>query len=144
MAIYITIGDSIIVWQDKNMKIKAQYIKVAFTALLCFVILSFSFIPSQAVNAANVTITLYIYSYDSRIGGQALPGVLVTGKDGNGVYFSQTTNASGSVTIAGATGAWFFTASTYGYQTSTWWAGVSSSTTLQNSLIPSSQLTSGI
>ncbi|MHB8085516.1 MAG: hypothetical protein ACYDHZ_06800 [Dehalococcoidia bacterium] len=126
------------------MKIKAQFTRVAFPVLLCFAILSLSFFPSQAVTAANVTVTLHMYSYDSRTGGQVLPNVLVTGKDGNGIYFSQTTDASGSVTITGATGAWFFTASTYGYQTSTWWAGVSSSTTLQNSLIPSSQLTSGI
>jgi len=123
------------------MKIKAQFIKMAFTMLLSFVVLSSSFFPSQIVNAANVTVTLYMYmyTYDSSTSGQVLSGVLVTGKDGNGASFSQTTDASGCVSITGATGAWTFTASMYGYQTSVWATGISSSTTLQGFLIPSVQ-----
>ncbi|MGA2367680.1 MAG: hypothetical protein ABSF74_03780 [Dehalococcoidia bacterium] len=125
------------------MKIKAQFIKMAFTMLLSFVILACSFLPSQIVNAANVTITLYIYPYGSTSGSPALTGVLVTGKDGNGASFSQTVDVSGNVSITGATGAWTFTASMYGYQTSTWVTYIPSSTTLQVFLIPSAQSPSG-
>jgi hypothetical protein len=128
------------------MKIKAQFIKMAFTILLSFVILSYSFFPSQIVNAANVTVTLYIYmyTYDSSTNGQVLSNVLVTGKEGNGASFSQTTNASGYVSITGATGIWTFTTSMPGYQTSVWATSVTSSTTLQRFLIPSAQSFSGL
>ncbi len=133
------------------MKIKAQFIKMSFIMLLCIVTFSSAFFPSQAVNASNVTVTLYMYMYDSSISGQgnggasgpALTGVLVTGKDGNGVPFSQTTNASGYVIITGATGAWTFTASMYGYQGSMWVTYIMSSTMLQRVLISSSQTSSG-
>ena len=124
------------------MKIKTKLIEMDFATLLCFIVLASSFIPSQVVNAANVTVTLYVYAYDGSTNGQALSGVLVTGKDGNGVSFSQTTNVSGYISITGATGAWVFNASTYGYQTNIWATYILSSNTLKVVLIPSAQTTS--
>ncbi len=102
------------------MKIKALTVKTALTALLAVTMLSCFFLPAQPVTAApSVTLTLYVYMYgaDPKI-TPALPGVLVTGKDGNGIYFSQATNAFGYVTLTGAPGVWSITLSDSGYQTS--------------------------
>ncbi len=122
------------------MKIQAQLIKIALTILLLSVISSVSFFPSQTVNAAaNVTITLYVYDSDN-LSGKVLPGVLVTGTDGIGASFSQTTNRSGYVTITGAAGTWIITASRYGYQKNApCMKSITSSDTLQFFLIPSVQ-----
>ncbi|MGD0855719.1 MAG: hypothetical protein ABSA18_07915 [Dehalococcoidia bacterium] len=122
------------------MKIQVQFIKMAFILLLLCVILSISFFPSQIVNAAtNVTIKLYIYDSDNQT-GKVLSGVLVTGTDGIGASFSQTTNPSGYVTITGAAGTWFFTVSKSGYQKNTpWMNSITSPNTLQCFLFPSFQ-----
>jgi len=67
---------------------------------------------------APVTLTLYVH--DGSASGPVLLGVSVTGHDGASNSFSQTTNASGYVTITGQPGMWHFSASKSGYQTNTW------------------------
>jgi hypothetical protein len=73
----------------------------------------------------NVTLTLYIHEND--LNGQLLSGVRITGKDGGGNPFDQTTNSSGYVTITGVPGNWNFTASKSGYTTNMWTKDITSS-----------------
>ena len=122
------------------MKVHAQFIKMAFAMLLLSVILTVSFFPLQSVNAATyVTVKLYVYDSDNQ-SGKVLSGALVTGTDGSGTSFSQTTNSSGYVTIVGAAGTWIITASRYGYQKNIPLINsITSSTTLEAYLIPSVQ-----
>ena len=70
----------------------------------------------------NVTLTLYVYekSVSGGVVPGGIPGVEVTGQDGAGNSFEQTTNSSGYVTITGQPGTWHFSASKSGYQTDTW------------------------
>src|SRR5208282_5368935 len=70
------------------------------------------------LTASGVTLSLYIHSGSAS--GPVLSGVLVTGTDGAGQAFNQTTGSAGYVTITGAPGTWYFTASEAGYATSTW------------------------
>src|SRR5208282_732167 len=70
------------------------------------------------LTASGVTLTLYVHSGSAS--GPVLSGALVTGTDGAGQAFSQTTGSAGSVTITGTPGTWHFTASEAGYTTSTW------------------------
>ena len=71
----------------------------------------------------NVTLTLYVHQ-DSTT-GPVLANVLVVGHDGAGASFSQMTNASGLVTLTGASGTWNFTASRTYYQAASWSSAVS-------------------
>ncbi len=68
--------------------------------------------------APTVTLTLYVHSGSA--GGPLLSGALVTGSDGAGKTFSQTTGAGGYVTITGTAGTWQFTASKAGYNANSW------------------------
>ncbi len=82
---------------------------------------------------------MYVYDSDTRI-GKVISGVLVTGTDGIGTSFSQTTNSSGYVTINGAAGTWIFTVSKSGYQKNKpYFNSIISSGTLQCFLFPSAQ-----
>ncbi|MEE8046595.1 MAG: hypothetical protein V3T49_07140, partial [Dehalococcoidia bacterium] len=63
------------------------------------------------------TLTLYIHD---GAGGSVLEGVLITGTDATGTPFSETTNASGFVTIIGAAGDWDFTAVKSGHTDRSW------------------------
>jgi len=63
---------------------------------------------------------LYLTVHDGSIYGQTLPGVRVTGLDGAGKSFDQTTNQNGIVVLKGSPGTWHFEASKDGYQTETW------------------------
>lgn len=65
-----------------------------------------------------VTLTLNVH--EENVNGPTIPGVLVTGKDGAGHSFEQTTISDGSVTIAGIPGSWSFSASADGYETNNW------------------------
>jgi hypothetical protein len=49
-----------------------------------------------------------------------IPGTQVTGKDGSGNSFQQTTDSRGEVAITGDPGTWYFTASADGYVTKSW------------------------
>jgi hypothetical protein len=72
--------------------------------------------------AANVTLTMYIH--EGNTSGPVLSGVQVTGQDGAGNLFNQTTNSSGYVTITGVPGTWQFAASKSGYQSNNWSQGI--------------------
>ena len=69
-------------------------------------------------NNQNVTLTLYVH--ENSADGPMIVGALVTGDDGAGNGFSQTTNSAGYVTITGVPGTWRFTASKTGYHTKSW------------------------
>ena len=71
--------------------------------------------PAPAVN-----VTLRMYVHEGSTSGLVLSGVQVTGQDGDGNLFNQTTNSSGYVTITGIPGTWQFTALKPGYQTNNW------------------------
>ena len=75
--------------------------------------------PDFIVQGANqVTLTLYVHSGSAS--GPLLSGALVTGSDGAGKSFNQTTGSAGYVTITGTSGTWQFTASGTGYSTTSW------------------------
>ena len=65
----------------------------------------------------NVTLTLYIHD---GAGGTVISGVAVTGVDAIGTAFSETTNASGFVTVTGAAGTWSFTSVKSGFSNRSW------------------------
>jgi WD40 repeat protein len=65
-----------------------------------------------------VTLTLYMHSWD--VFGPKISGVSVTGQDGAGHSFEQTTDSNGCVTITGIAGIWSFTASADEYETTNW------------------------
>ena len=75
--------------------------------------------PDFIVQGAT-TVTLTLSVRDGSVSGPTLAGVLVTGTDGGGNSFSQTTGAGGYVTITGIPGTWFFTATTVGYNANNW------------------------
>lgn len=65
-----------------------------------------------------VTLTLYVHKgYAS---GPTISGVQVTGDDGAGNSFEQTTNSDGYATITGIPGTWSFSASADGYEANNW------------------------
>ena len=69
-------------------------------------------------SATPVTLTLYVHDGDQN--GPAIIDAEVTGQDGSGNSFQQTTDRSGSVIISGNPGTWSFSASAFGYQTKSW------------------------
>ena len=70
-----------------------------------------------------VTLTLYIHNGD--LNGPVIQGVEVTGQDGSGSNFQQTTDSRGSVIISGNPGTWSFSATAFGYQTKSWSQSIS-------------------
>jgi hypothetical protein len=85
--------------------------------------------PDFIVQGTNqVTLTLYVHSGSAS--GPLLSGALVTGSDGAGKSFNQTTGSAGYVTITGASGTWQFTASGTGYSTTSWNESITSTETL--------------
>ncbi len=92
---------------------------------------------SQAA-VANIALTLYVY--EGNVGGPLILGAKVSGEDGAGSNFDQTTNASGYVTIFGRPGTWKFTAAKDSYQPNAWSQDIASTCTryayLQKSSTP--------
>ena len=102
---------------------------------------------SFPVSVPNPAVTLTLNVHSGNASGPLLSGVQVTGQDANGTAFSQTSNASGYVTLTGAPGTWQFTASMAGYQTNTWSEAITATETLNafltpNSLVDNAQLIS--
>lgn len=64
--------------------------------------------------------TLTLYVHDGNRDGPVIHGAQVTGHDGSGSSFEQSTDSSGYVTIPGDSGTWSFTASADGYKTNSW------------------------
>lgn len=69
---------------------------------------------------ANPQVTLTLYLNEGNQDGSTIPDAIVTGSDGSGNSFRQTTDSDGCVTIYGDPGTWSFTASADGYQTNSW------------------------
>jgi hypothetical protein len=69
-------------------------------------------------NAKSVTLTLYVH--DGSANGPKISGAMVTGKDGAGINFEETTKSDGYVEIVGDPGTWSFKASADGYETNSW------------------------
>jgi tetratricopeptide (TPR) repeat protein len=65
-------------------------------------------------------ITLILYVNDGSSSGPIIPGAAITGQDGSGNSFEQTTGNHGSVMITGNPGAWSFSVSAAGYETKNW------------------------
>ena len=78
---------------------------------------------NQAGTVSNVTLTLYFHNGD--LNGPVIQGVEVTGQDGSGSNFQQTTDSRGSVIISGNPGTWSFSATAFGYQTKSWSQSIS-------------------
>lgn len=68
--------------------------------------------------ASQVTLNLYVHAEDAN--GPVIPGATVTGHDGSGNNFQQTTKNNGYVTIEGSAGTWSFSASASGYEINNW------------------------
>ncbi len=80
---------------------------------------------SEATAAADVVsigfpVTLNLYVHEGYASGPTISGVQVTGEDGAGHSFEQTTSSDGYVTITGIPGTWSFSASADGYETNKW------------------------
>jgi uncharacterized protein YraI len=82
--------------------------------------------PAQSL-IASVILTLYVHG--GGVNGPAIPGARVTGRDGAGSSFDQTTNSSGYVLIAGKPGNWSFTATKTSYQSNSWSQDITSTCT---------------
>lgn len=82
----------------------------------------------------QVTLTLYVH--EGSASGPIIAGAQVTGQDGAGNSFNQTTNASGYVVISGVPGTWSFTASKSGYQTNSWSQSITAEGTKHAYLLP--------
>lgn|GEM_PF-3477926 len=76
---------------------------------------------------SRVALTLYVY--EGSVTGPLILGARVTGQDGGGSNFDQTTNTSGYVTIYGRPGTWTFTAAKDSYQPNLWSQSISSTCT---------------
>jgi cell wall-associated NlpC family hydrolase len=72
--------------------------------------------PSNTLDEA--TLTLYVH--DGSASGSIIQGARVTGQDGSGTSFEQTTDSNGYVTITGYPGTWSFSVSAEGYETNSW------------------------
>lgn len=72
------------------------------------------------VLSIGIPVTLTLYVHDGDPSGSTISGVQVTGQDGAGHSFEQTTNSNGYVTITGIPGTWSFSASADGYETNRW------------------------
>jgi len=79
-----------------------------------------SAIDQETINVSSANVTLTLYVHEGSVSGPVLQGVRVTGQDGGGNSFDQTTNASGYVLITGLPGTWQFVASKTGYQSNSW------------------------
>ena len=92
-------------------------------------------IPAASEGASvgsPVTLTLYIH--DGNQGGPIIQDAAVTGHDGSGNNFQQTTDSSGSVTITGTPGTWSLSASASGYATNSWSQSITGTCTKHASL----------
>jgi hypothetical protein len=76
-------------------------------------------VDNPAVEKLNQVI-LTLYFHDRNRNGPVIPGAQVTGQDGSGNNFQQTTDSSGYVIIIGDPGTWSFSASADGYETNNW------------------------
>ena len=76
---------------------------------------------------ARVALTLYVY--EGSVSGPLILGARVTGQDGGGSNFDQTTNMSGYMTIYGTPGTWRFTAAKDSYHLNSWSQDISSTGT---------------
>ena len=74
--------------------------------------------------ATGSQVTLTLYAHEGSSSGPVIIGAKVTGQDGAGNPFSQTTNSNGYVTITGVPGTWSFTLSKIGYETNSWSQGI--------------------
>jgi len=83
--------------------------------------------PILPTEQEKVTLTLYVH--EGSASGPIIVGAQVTGQDGAGNSFSQTTNSNGYVTINGVPGTWSFTASKTGYNTNSWSQDITSTCT---------------
>ena len=79
--------------------------------------------PELSNQPTPVTLTLYFHNGD--LNGPVIQGVEVTGQDGSGSNFQQTTDSRGSVIISGNPGTWSFSATAFGYQTKSWSQSIS-------------------
>ena len=73
-----------------------------------------------ALWTAPSLVTLTLYVRNGSTSGPLLSGAQVTGTDGAGQSFHQTTGTGGYVTITGSPGTWQFTTSDTGYTTVSW------------------------
>ena len=75
----------------------------------------------QEKQSKGKDIEFYLIILEGSLNGPRLPGVQITGKDGAGNEFDQTTeDPGGIVSLKGSQGTWHFEASKDGYQTRTW------------------------
>jgi len=86
--------------------------------LACLLIITLVSVASAATTSNQVQVTLYMHEGSTY--GDVIPGMQITGQDGNGVSFSKTTDSSGSISLSGAPGTWQFSASKTGYDSSSW------------------------
>ena len=74
----------------------------------------------QSEQEESVPVTLTLYVHDGSASGPIIPDAQVTGWDGSGNSFQQTTDNSGYVIIEGDPGTWSFSVSAAGYETNNW------------------------
>jgi len=87
----------------------------------------YSVLPAKAAASGasvgtqqNTMVTLTLYIHDGSRDGPMILGAHVTGQDGSGNSFQQTTDSNGCVIITGESGTWSFAASADGYEANSW------------------------
>jgi hypothetical protein len=74
----------------------------------------------REVALAEKLVTLTLCVHDGSASGPIIQDAQVTGQDGSGNSFEQTTDSNGYVTITGDPGTWSFSVSADGYETNSW------------------------
>ena len=90
------------------------------------------YFATPVTTANQIQVSLIMHEGDTY--GAVLPGMLITGQDGNGVFFSKTTDSAGAISLSGAPGTWQFSASKDGYAPSSWSTYIAISKTLHGYL----------
>jgi hypothetical protein len=94
------------------------------------------------VLSIGIPVTLTLYVHDGDPSGSKISSVQVTGQDGAGHSFEQTTNSNGYVTITGIPGTWSFSASANKYETKNWDQEITETDTKDAYLMKSAALVS--
>jgi hypothetical protein len=94
-------------------------------------------IQDTTIPPVQNTAQVILVMYNGPTSGSPLSGILITGQDGKGNAFSETTDSTGSVTLSGAQGTWQFSAAKIGYESAKWSNTIVGSQQLKGYLITS-------
>jgi len=104
---------------DKGKKVFGVFVFLAiFVSVFGGVVSAEEMSVDLTESFADVILTLYVH--EDSASGPVLSGAQVTGQDGAGNSFDETSGSTGDVTVTGTPGSWQFTASKSGYKPVEW------------------------